>query len=43
MDILDEEVVCRFRNVKAGFVVENTLIKVPIILLGVGEWDSFHI
>ena len=43
MDVFDEEVLGRLGNVEVIFVVKGTLVKVPVILLGAGKWDSFGI
>ena len=43
MDAFDKRVASRFRDVKVPLVIEGTLVRVPVILLRMGEWDSFHI
>ena len=43
MDVLHEIVAGGFGNVEAQFVIESTMVKVPVVTLRVGEGNSFSI
>ena len=43
MDIFNKGVSCGIGDVEARFVIKRTLVKIPVVPLGPGEWNGFSI